>query len=190
MRRMPFLVLLSVLVVSLLASNWLVSMVSASNQKTKWFYWNVYLRFPSEGGPPEPFQMDSNLIWAKLDYIVNSEDLFIPYSKVTEDGMFFFYRTVRNTLAFSVGGVQYTGAYTLEMVIVWELSAWQNPAAGVGSTTGRFQIYDGVGVFEGIKAHGSAYVEYDTHPDYGLILVQYQEGIITHYQNDVVTQNV
>ncbi len=182
MRRVSFLVLLGVLVVSLLASNCLVSMASASDEK--WFYWNVYLWFPP-GAPPAPFKMESNLIWA--EYSISAEDLYI-YEKWSEDGMYFFCRAVRDSLDFWIDGVHYTGEYTLEMVIIWE---WPyDPVPGSKSTNGRLRIYDGTGVFEGIMAHGSASVEFALDDTYGLILIQRQELMITQYQNDIVIQKV
>jgi hypothetical protein len=174
MRKLLSLGLLSVLAISLFASTCLISIASPEKWGEKYFWWDVYLYFPAPG-PPVPYRMESSLWWADgwLEYIVTSTDLYV-YDKVAGD-RYFFYRAVRDELDFDGDGVV-DGAFTIEMVIIWEWPVELIP--GEESVGGKFKLYDGTGYFEGMKAHGSVLVEVASDPDYGLILIQHQEGII------------
>jgi hypothetical protein len=170
MRKLLSLWLLSVLAFSIFALTNLVPTVSA--KRPEWFFWDVYLYFPP-GAPPTPYKMVSSVWWVNLDNIVNSEDLYIR--EVVAGNKYFLFRGVKDYVDITGDG-EVDGTYVLEMLIVWELPIDFVP--GEKSIAGGIILHRGTGCFQGMNAYGSASVEIQSDPDYGLILIQHQEGYI------------
>ena len=144
--------LLSVLVLSMFASTYVVPTVSANNSYE--FSWDVYLDY-TYGFPPTVIEVESNLEWIEqLDY--TTPVYIIDDGVIEEDGVWWYFQhyLVHQVL---VADYKLSGTFDNHFIIYWKLPwEWPLPTENYG-----YQWFeDGTGYFEGIQGEGQVLVEW------------------------------
>jgi len=148
--------LLSVLVLSMFASTYLVPAAIANNSYVYW--WDVYIDY-GHGFPPTVVDVESNLEWMeKLD----RETIVEIIEEYVEDGWLVQHYVVHEVLEDYHG---FSGTFDNHFVIYWQLP-WDLPF--YTENYGYQWFTDGTGYFEGIDGSGEVRVdwyEFELPPD-------------------------